>query len=243
MQARFYAPWYGRFLSPDPGRDQHFEDTQSWNIYSYVRNQPTMQIDPDGMDAIPVAFPDFKISAAGTKWSNLGHAGIVTVDKTGHTRYSEYGRYDKAAKGLTRGGSVPNLVMGKDGLPTKASLKNLMQVLSKKFGQGGKVEGAYVKNDETKKMNDYTDSRIKQNDDPNRKEYSLFSNSCATYQRDVLEAGGVDTPSKVDPRPNSYIGELQSSNSSTIEYTPGKGGKPDEMKVEDKRFDEKKKEK
>ena len=50
MQARFYAPWYGRFLSPDPARDQHFEDTQSWNIYSYVRNQPTMFGDPTGME-------------------------------------------------------------------------------------------------------------------------------------------------------------------------------------------------
>ena len=48
MQARFYAPWYGRFLSPDPARDQHFEETQSWNIYSYVQNNPTMLIDPTG---------------------------------------------------------------------------------------------------------------------------------------------------------------------------------------------------
>ncbi|HEY3270760.1 MAG TPA: RHS repeat-associated core domain-containing protein [Geothrix sp.] len=49
MQARFYAPMYGRFLSPDPARDQHFEETQSWNIYSYVQNNPTMKIDPTGM--------------------------------------------------------------------------------------------------------------------------------------------------------------------------------------------------
>jgi RHS repeat-associated protein len=49
MQARFYAPWYGRFLSPDPVRDQHFEETQSWNIYSYCKNMPTMKVDPDGM--------------------------------------------------------------------------------------------------------------------------------------------------------------------------------------------------
>jgi RHS repeat-associated protein len=49
MQARFYAPMYGRFLSPDPARDQHFEETQSWNIYSYCQNIPTMKIDPDGM--------------------------------------------------------------------------------------------------------------------------------------------------------------------------------------------------
>ena len=49
MQARFYLPWFGRFTSPDPARDQHFEDTQSWNIYSYVRNSPIMITDPTGM--------------------------------------------------------------------------------------------------------------------------------------------------------------------------------------------------
>jgi hypothetical protein len=40
---------YGRFLSPDPARDQHFEETQSWNIYSYVRNNPVSNTDPTGM--------------------------------------------------------------------------------------------------------------------------------------------------------------------------------------------------
>jgi len=50
MQARFYAPMYGRFLSPDPTRDQHFEETQSWNIFSYVQNNPVTKIDPDGME-------------------------------------------------------------------------------------------------------------------------------------------------------------------------------------------------
>lgn len=52
MQARFYLPMWGRFASPDPGRDQHFEETQSWNIYSYVRNNPVMMTDPTGMVAI-----------------------------------------------------------------------------------------------------------------------------------------------------------------------------------------------
>ncbi|HCZ32888.1 MAG TPA: hypothetical protein DHV93_05195, partial [Holophagaceae bacterium] len=49
MQARFYVPWFGRFASPDPARDQHFEFTQSWNIASYVRNNPIMNTDPTGM--------------------------------------------------------------------------------------------------------------------------------------------------------------------------------------------------
>ena len=49
MQARFYVPWYGKFASPDPGKDQHFEFTQSWNVYSYTRNNPINLIDPTGM--------------------------------------------------------------------------------------------------------------------------------------------------------------------------------------------------
>lgn len=64
MQARFYLPMYGRFASPDPARDQHFEQTQSWNIYSYVQNNPTMLIDPDGM---MVQDPNYKISLGARK--------------------------------------------------------------------------------------------------------------------------------------------------------------------------------
>lgn len=50
MQARFYLPMWGRFASPDPGKDQHFEDTQSWNIYSYTRNNPIAFLDPNGKE-------------------------------------------------------------------------------------------------------------------------------------------------------------------------------------------------
>jgi uncharacterized protein RhaS with RHS repeats len=66
MQARFYLPWVGRFGSPDPARDQHFEQTQSWNIYSYVRNDPTMSIDPTGM-------VDWKA------WENRGMGALKVV--------------------------------------------------------------------------------------------------------------------------------------------------------------------
>jgi RHS repeat-associated protein len=46
--ARYYGSSIGRFMSPDDGRDQDPSDPQSWNLYSYVRNNPLVHIDPDG---------------------------------------------------------------------------------------------------------------------------------------------------------------------------------------------------
>lgn len=49
MQARFYLPQYHRFATPDTAKDQHLGDPQSWNLFSYVRDCPTMRIDPTGL--------------------------------------------------------------------------------------------------------------------------------------------------------------------------------------------------
>jgi len=96
MQARFYMPWMGRFTSPDPARDQHFEDTQSWNIYSYVRNRPTMSVDPTGMvdeeNAKSTTGPQGAMSGSGDysyMWQNdvnaLAEEKSVETDKTAQT--------------------------------------------------------------------------------------------------------------------------------------------------------------
>jgi RHS repeat-associated protein len=45
---RYYGSSLGRMMSPDSGVDQYPEDPQSWNLYSYVRNNPVNAIDPNG---------------------------------------------------------------------------------------------------------------------------------------------------------------------------------------------------
>lgn len=47
MHARYYSPHLGRFTSPDPLLGFP-ESSQSWNRYSYVRNNPIKATDPDG---------------------------------------------------------------------------------------------------------------------------------------------------------------------------------------------------
>jgi RHS repeat-associated protein len=47
--ARYYSSTQGRFTSPDePLMDQEEGDPQSWNLYSYVRNNPLRFTDPTG---------------------------------------------------------------------------------------------------------------------------------------------------------------------------------------------------
>jgi RHS repeat-associated protein len=52
--ARYYGSSMGRFMSPDPSGllAQHPEDPQSWNLYVYARNNPLINIDPNGLDCI-----------------------------------------------------------------------------------------------------------------------------------------------------------------------------------------------
>jgi RHS repeat-associated protein len=53
MHARYYRPFTGRFLSVDPELDVNtaVSNPQSWNRYSYVKNNPIVLIDRDGRDA------------------------------------------------------------------------------------------------------------------------------------------------------------------------------------------------
>lgn len=180
------------------------------NLYAYVHNDPLTFVDSTGKDAVAIVFPDYKISTPFGKVSSLGHAGVLLINnKTGLTKYYEYGRYDKAEKGVVRQRTVPNVTIGKDSRPTKESLNKTLSSISKQSGQGGKISGAYIQNDDFDKMNEHAQAKMAENTNSERESYDLLDNNCATFMRGVIEAGGVDTPSMVDPRPNSYIEELR----------------------------------
>ena len=90
----------GRFTSPDDGSDQSPGDPQSWNLYSYVRNNPLSNVDPDGHDCIDTTnlSKDGTVKVtAGTSCANnnsLGPNGIYingTVNTNSLTTYGKGG--------------------------------------------------------------------------------------------------------------------------------------------------------
>jgi len=208
MQQRYYDPVAGRFLSVDPVSTDA-NTGSSFNRYAYANNNPYRYIDPDGRDAVAIVFPDYKIQTPIGKMGGLGHAGVLSIDnKTGATKYYEYGRYNKG-EGAVRTVSVPNVVIGKDGSPTTASLNKTLDTISSKSGQGGSIQAAYISGADPKKMESYAQQQM-QAANAGETSYSLMTNNCATFMKDTIQAGGVDMPSMVDPRPNSYIKEVQS---------------------------------
>jgi RHS repeat-associated protein len=66
MHARYYVPAWGRFLSVDPTWESaDLGKPQSWNRYSYVRNNPINLTDPDGRNPLaPVVVPIYLCAAS-----------------------------------------------------------------------------------------------------------------------------------------------------------------------------------
>jgi RHS repeat-associated protein len=78
--ARYFSAAQGRFTSPDkPFADQHPEDPQSWNLYSYVTNNPLRFIDRNGLAKIEVRYN--KIGPGYT------HSYVVVTDRNGAQTY------------------------------------------------------------------------------------------------------------------------------------------------------------
>ncbi|MEM4188872.1 MAG: RHS repeat-associated core domain-containing protein [Candidatus Hadarchaeum sp.] len=91
MHARFYAPWGGRFLSVDPGRDDDFHKPQSFNLYAYVRNNPVNAVDQSGraaVAAIPAWYVGAALAGATSAWlaaPSATHPGKTNAQVIGDT--------------------------------------------------------------------------------------------------------------------------------------------------------------
>jgi RHS repeat-associated protein len=84
MHARYYAAGWGRFGAVDPGKDWDATRPQSWNLYTYVRNNPLNATDPTGRQQSVEAMLDRQTrehleSGEPTYWMNptLQQAGFI----------------------------------------------------------------------------------------------------------------------------------------------------------------------
>jgi RHS repeat-associated protein len=82
--ARFISPNFGRWFSPDPiGKGAvKLDDPQTWNMYAYVRNNPTSLTDPTGLDDYYVFLPlasDVSPSWAAIQAEAPNYGNTVTI--------------------------------------------------------------------------------------------------------------------------------------------------------------------
>lgn len=121
LNARYYNPEHGRFISPDPKPGQQ-DDPITQNMYTYARNNPVMLLDPDGQWFVDAAFLIYDVSAfiANPSWANAGWIAVSAggfLDPTGtfttvaHAAKAEkiFGTYKavkKATKGLNKSDGI-----------------------------------------------------------------------------------------------------------------------------------------
>ena len=88
--------------------------------YLITVETPAVEVDvPDLLPWVDVLPNHLKVSATKQKIRYLGHAGILFIQgSSGLTKYYEYGRYDRAAKGLVRKQTLSDVNMGSNGRPT-----------------------------------------------------------------------------------------------------------------------------
>ena len=96
----------------------HIINPQRWNMYAYSLNNPATLIDPTGLDAIAVNFPNNNPG---------GHEAIISVHADGRAEFASYGpRGEHVPFGegnVTAVNLITRVQFGPDGLPTDASYR------------------------------------------------------------------------------------------------------------------------
>jgi RHS repeat-associated protein len=85
MHARYYSPNLGRFMSVDPVGGT-VGSSQSWNRYSYVRNNPITMVDPNGEVTLV-----FTLSPGSHIDEKFGHSAAFIASPSGDHGGISYG--------------------------------------------------------------------------------------------------------------------------------------------------------
>lgn len=173
---------------------------------------------PDAIEEDVIKFlellPGVDISPSGSiKSGRLGHAAVAfTNGRTGHTRYWEYGRYDRAQRGICRNISVPDLKMTPDFEVDPDSLNRMLARVSQTSGGGTRVSGVFcrVALGSASKLERYCQRVHEATSSASNDPYSPMWNSCLHFMVRGMREAGVRMPSVIDPRPRAYIQTLQS---------------------------------
>jgi RHS repeat-associated protein len=126
--ARYYGSSMGRFMSPDPSGLTYADlgNPQSFNLYSYVRNNPLTNIDPTGLDCVHInndtgAYEGFESGDCDNSTEEKANSGQYvdgTVNQisfngqgqvTGYDASTSSGMFDSYAGSLNPGATAANL--------------------------------------------------------------------------------------------------------------------------------------
>ncbi|HWR35383.1 MAG TPA: RHS repeat-associated core domain-containing protein [Clostridia bacterium] len=114
--ARYYASNMGRFSSPDePFIDQDQSDPQSWNLYTYVRNNPLSNTNPTGNACVNGKDDDrggetcAQVAAADAEYQKQ-HRASATVTANDGTQEGRIFELSYAISDLTRPHSLLDVI-------------------------------------------------------------------------------------------------------------------------------------
>ena len=140
--ARFYDPVLGRWHSVDPLAEKF----ESWSVYQYVRNNPILRIDPNGMDDYTinkktgdvslVRETDDKTDRVVKTYSMGEHKGEVKYNKKGEVK-TAFGGVEKGilSNGMNFQENDNIIEVGGEGQATVDGVKSFTLQLSEYVGK------------------------------------------------------------------------------------------------------------
>jgi RHS repeat-associated protein len=228
--ARYYANLQGRFTEPDRiFLDQGIVDPQSWNLYSYVRNNPLQYVDDFG-EKITYTSPELEAISNAIRTQSptfnealSGYEGDGAPDLT--IGYGEAGKDDNGvdeATGVTRTLIVPE---GEDGseYPAKPVVVTPARLKSATITIDNSQKG------KTKKTEDVLEHEVGHGNHARKQPKSYSANAAATKQ--------TKGATQHDKRPNEIIanGFRNQVNAERKNYEKRKKEEEKQKKREEKR--------